>query len=337
MIQDASTDPQCQGHPAIRMRLTRYLAVPVFTTGGEVLGTLCFLDDRSHLPLGREDVEFLSVLAMRVSAELERERAIEARLAEERAASGRLKEMNDRLLRAAEEKRRLTATVIHDLRQPLATLRTSLYLLRDEDDPGEREECLNLLDHRLTALDGLVEELMEYARIEAGRLPWRVEQVHLPELLTRCVEGFSPEAAARGITLSLELDPLLGACETDGAKLCHIVRNLVSNAIKFTSGHAPATVTVRAAPQEPASWRLEVEDTGPGIPQADAPHIFDEFYQGANAEEEEARSRYPHGRGLGLAIVKHLCTAMGVEIIVHSSPGEGTRFALTFPQTPSPS
>ena len=319
------------------MRLTRYLAVPVFTAAGEVLGTLCFLDDRSHLPLSREDVEFLSVLAMRVSTELERERAIEARLAEERAASDRLKEMNDQLLRTAEEKRRLTATVIHDLRQPLATLRTSLYLLRDEDDPGERKEWLDLLDHRLTALDGLVEELMEYSRIEAGQLPWREEQVHLPELLTQCVEGFTPEAAARGVTLSLELDPQLGACRADSTKLCHIIRNLVSNAIKFTAGSAPAIVTVRAAPQEPAAWRLEVEDTGPGIPEAEASNIFDEFYQGRNAQEGEVRSGYPRGRGLGLAIVKHFCTAMGAEVGVHCPPGEGTRFALTFPQSPSPS
>ena len=190
----------------MRLGLTRYLAVPIRNPTGEAIGTLCFLDGQVEAPLGPDDVEFLSVLAMRVGAELERERMIERRVAEERAAAAaRVAMMNAQLIRTVEEKRRLTATVVHDLRQPLAALLTVLHVLRGEVDPAERAECVDLLENRVTALGGLVDELLEYAQIEAGQVTWHVEQVCLVELLAGCLEEFIPEARALHVRVEFHL------------------------------------------------------------------------------------------------------------------------------------
>ncbi|MBI3721794.1 MAG: GAF domain-containing protein, partial [Fimbriimonas ginsengisoli] len=115
LVQNGSRDPDYACLPAVQAGFTRYLGVPIFTPAGEVLGTLCFLDTYSEQLLKEADVQFIALLAMRVSAELERERAIEERLAEQRALVAQLATANEKLRAAADEKRRFMATVIHDL------------------------------------------------------------------------------------------------------------------------------------------------------------------------------------------------------------------------------
>jgi signal transduction histidine kinase len=345
LIQDAAAEPHLQDHPAVRLGFTRYLAAPICTPTGEPIGTVCFLDNRSHELLSQADVEFLSLLAMRVSAELERERIMDERVELERAATARLEAVNTQLVRAAEEKRRFLSTVVHDLRQPLASLRTLLYVVRNEEDANERAECVDLLDERIVALSTLVDELLEYAQIEGGQIPWRLEEVELRDLLFGCVEPFRQEAALHGVQVVLETDHCLGRVQTDPAKLCHVVGNLVSNAVKFAAptpeefvermgenDAASARVVARAWRLEDGGWRLEVEDNGVGMPPDVAAHAFEEFYQGPQAHNAERNARSPRGRGLGLAIVARLCEAMGAEVALQSEPGRGSCFTLTFPQ-----
>jgi len=340
LIQNAAEDPRYRGHPAVRWGFTRYLGVPIRNPDGDPIGTLCFLDNRSSSPLGQEDVEFLSILSMRVSAELERERLTEARLEEAQQAHADLAELNAQLTHAAEEKRRFVATVIHDLRQPLATLRTLAYVLQTHDDERERVECLELLDERTTAISTMVDELLEYVQIEAGRIPWHVEPVPLASLLDECVKKATPEAETRGVRLMLETSADLGESRTDRARLCHVVGNLVSNAVKFTAcgagKGAPANgkglVRLEGSSAGPNAWTLVVEDNGVGMSDAVAERIFDEFYQAPTARASEAGAGYPQGRGLGLAIVRHLCSLMGASITVKSRVGAGSRFTLTLPR-----
>jgi two-component system, OmpR family, sensor kinase len=339
LIQDARRDPALAGMRAVAAGFTRYLGVPVFNPAGEPVGTLCFLDGRSDVPLGREDVEFLSLLAMRVSAELERERAIEGRLAEERSLVARLEAMNAQLRRADEEKRRFIATVIHDLRQPLTAMRTMVHVLRSDLPIEERDEALDLLDNRLVAMSGMLNELLEYARIQAGQVPWHLEAADLGALLNDCLDGFASEAADRSVRLERDLDPALGGARTDRARLCHVIGNLVSNALKFTAragrpeGEGRVVVRARSAGEE--RWILEVEDNGTGMEAEELDRIFEEFYQGKTAREGGSRDG-GRGLGLGLAIVQHLASAMGAEVSVESRPGEGSRFRLTFPRACPP-
>jgi signal transduction histidine kinase len=326
LIQDAALREDLVGHPAIHFKLTRYLGVPVISSEGQALGTLCFLDGRSHETLQEADIQFMSLLAMRVSAEVERERIVLARVAEHRLAVERTESLVAQLQANAEEKRRFVSMVIHDLRHPLATMQTILYLLRAEDDPSERELYLDTLENRAQALAGLLDGLNQCHQIEAGRLPLQVRTIDLSTHLHQCVKTFAPDLAGFPVQCYCELHPNLGTVLTDGDKLTHIVLNLLSNALKFTQeGH----IKVRAYPAETEEWNLEVEDTGIGIPAEDQERIFEEFYRRPSANH----SLRP-GSGLGLAIVKRLCDTMDGRITIESEYGKGTLFRITFPREP---
>lgn len=341
LIQDAARDPRFATHPAVRLGLTRYLAVPICEPQGAAIGTLCILDDHSLEPLAERDVRFLSLLAMRVSAELERERSIEERLAQERTTRERLAKLNAQLMEAAEARRRFVAAVIHDLRQPIAALRTTLYLLGQENDPEERLVCLTMLDERLIALGTMVDELMEFAEIEAQGIPSQFEEVVVEPLLVDCVRDFHPEAACRQLRIILDIAPDLGRVHTDSQKLCRVLRNLLSNAIKFTAladphrgqiAEAPSRTIVVRARTESQTWTLEVEDEGLGMTEAVRERIFEDYYRGPEAHASETRSGMSRGRGLGLAIVHRFCADLQGAVTVRSEPGRGACFALCFPR-----
>ncbi len=340
LIQDARKD----AHDFMGARLlgfSRYLGVPICRPNGAAVGTLCILDGQSDKILSQDDVEFLSLLAMRVSAELERERAIQERVAEQRVARERVEELNARLVLAAEEKRRFVTAVVHDLRQPIAVLRTLLHLATDEEDPAERRETLAQLDEGTRRLSGMIDELLDYARLEADQLPRRIETVSFGELIEQVVREHRPEAAARGIALDLHADPDLGAGQTDRARLDHVLRNLLGNAIKFTAPdltlrrsllRRKPRVTVRATSECELRWRLEVEDTGIGMDDSTRERIFDEFYQGPVPQQGERGSVFPRGRGLGLTITRRFCESLGGTIAVRSRPGRGSCFTLVLPR-----
>ena len=324
LIQDATQREDLVGHPAIHFKLTRYLGVPIVSSQGDAFGTLCFLDSRPEEPLGAADIQFMSLLAMRVSAEVERERIANARIEEHRMAAERTASLVAQLQASAEEKRRFVNMVIHDLRHPLTTLQTTIYLLRTEEDPAERELYLNSLENRSKALAGLLEGLIQCHQIEAGRHPIQICSLDPAQHLQECVTNFVPDLSECSIPCHCEFAPDLGMVLTDGDKLTHILLNLLSNALKFTQkGH----IQVRAYPVAPSSWNLEVEDTGIGIAKEDQKRIFEEFYRSPSTDH----AMRP-GSGLGLAIVKRLSDALQGRIEIESVYGVGTLFRITFPR-----
>jgi len=322
LIQDAANDSKYSTFPGIRLGLTRYMGVPICNPAGEVLGTLCLLDGRSEELLGEADLRFLSLLAMRVSAELERERMIEARLAQQR--------------RVQEERQRFITAIVHDLRQPLATARTLLHLAEAQEDRAEQGACLSLLGNRLSAICRMVDELMEYSQLQSGDGAWRSEPVELACLLREHSESFRLEAEMRGVLLTTEVDEALGTCETDPRRLGHIIHNLLSNAVKFAAfaESEERRVMLRAGSVRLSHWKLEVEDTGIGMKRPFLRRLFEEGCRAPETGQAEESVGYPRGRGLGLTIVKGLCAEAGAEIRVRSRPGKGTCFTVIFPRCP---
>jgi signal transduction histidine kinase len=143
----------------------------------------------------------------------------------------------------------------------------------------ERDEGMDVLEGRVIALNGMIDELLQYAEIESGRMAWRIERVDLGRLLHHCLDGFAPVLTEKNLQLQREIAPDLGEAQLDPTKLTHVVGNLVANAIRFTPA---GSVTVRARPAPPSRgnrWRLEVEDTGIGIAREELSRIFHEFYQ----------------------------------------------------------
>lgn len=260
---------------------------------------------------------------MRVSAEVEREHLTQARIAEHQAATERLTALNAQLEATAEEKRKFVAMVIHDLRHPLTALQALFYLLEDEPDPQERAAYIEALRNRAGALANLLDALCEYNQIEAGQARLHVEEVELAAVIRACVENFAPAFVSDTVQLHCEIEDVLGYSQTDSAKLTHILLNLLSNALKFTS---QGYVTVRARRLDTECWRLEVEDTGIGMNAQNQKRVFEEFYRGS-----ETGMRDRSGSGLGLAIVQQLCQMLQATISLTSAPGKGTCFCLTFP------
>ncbi len=240
-------------------------------------------------------------------------------------AAQQLAELNDKLQATAEEKRQFVNMVLHDLRHPLTTVKTLLYLLR-HDSISTRDEHLEVIEGRVSVLHSLLEELTEYHRIEAGRGYITVEKVAVHELLTECVANFSPALVGGEVQIQCTVSPELDLISTDRNKLLHILLNLLSNALKFTP---QGQITVRADLIGAEHWMLTVEDTGSGIPKEIQAHIFEEFYQ----DEASALNQRRQGFGLGLSIVKQLCDALQGKLELMSLPEQGTRFAIIFPQS----
>lgn len=328
LIQDAARSAEHCSNPMIQLNLSRYLGIPIMNTGGCALGTLCLVDGRTEDILSEADIRFLSLLASRVSMELERERMTLERIEEHREAVERTQSLVAQLQVNAEEKRRFVSMVIHDLRHPLATIQTILYLLREEDDPMERELYLDTLENRTKALSGLLDGLTQCHKIEAGHIPLDLRPIDLKQHFRECVTNFISDLSENSVECRCEVSPEMGPVLTDRDKLTHITLNLLSNAQKFTQeGH----ICVRAYPSEACSWILEVEDTGIGIPAEDQERVFEEFYRAPSADH----SIRP-GSGLGLAIVKRLVDALQGSIEVESEYGVGTTFRIRFSQELQP-
>jgi PAS domain S-box-containing protein len=222
--------------------------------------------------------------------------------------------------RANQAKSRFLAAASHDLRQPLQTLAMlNGSLLRTVRDPRARE-ALDLQDQAISAMSRLLNSLLDISKLESGAISPEVTDFRVAALFDELGREFASLAASKG--LELRVDNCADLVHSDPALVGQILKNLLSNAIKYTR---EGWVQLRCQHLE-ALVRLEVLDTGIGIPADQIARIFDEFYQvgvSPNATRE--------GYGLGLSIVDRLVRLLGARLDVESEPGKGSRFALDLP------
>jgi signal transduction histidine kinase/CheY-like chemotaxis protein len=238
----------------------------------------------------------------------------------------RMSEELGRLYRQLEEanlaKSRFLAAASHDLRQPLHALNLFVTQLRGEKDKAEKIRLIARIDAAVSAMNELFNELLDMSRLDAGVLVPSISEFPVDQLLKRIEMTFA--AAARENDLRLHVVPSNAWIRSDLILLERILLNLVSNAIRYTE----AGGIVVGCRRREGVLRIEVWDSGIGIPQDQQRNIFGEFYQLPTAGRDSRG-----GLGLGLAIVDRLCRLLDHPIAVTSMPGVGSRFLISVPLT----
>ncbi|RKR38473.1 signal transduction histidine kinase [Paraburkholderia sp. BL17N1] len=215
--------------------------------------------------------------------------------------------------------------ISHELRTPLHAIVSSIELLGFNYHSEADRKVIQRLETAGRHLEAQMKDLTDYARLGAGKLELRHEHFEPRELLASIVDEHAMSAAARGLQLESEAGGMSGLVDSDPHRIRQIVNNLVTNAIRYTE---TGTVRVQLR-QRPALLVFVVSDTGPGVPHAQIPLIFQEFTQ-----LDASRTRRFEGAGMGLTIVQGLVKLFGGTVEVASKVGEGTTFTVTIPVTP---
>jgi signal transduction histidine kinase/CheY-like chemotaxis protein len=220
------------------------------------------------------------------------------------------------------------AAASHDLRQPLHALGLFAETLRQRAHDPEVAALVNSINESVDALEGLFGELLDITRIDTGGVEVAPQAVRLKELFARLKLHFEPTAFEKGLALTLRGARHVAHC--DPVILERILRNLVSNAIRYTEDGG----VLVSARRRGETLLIQVWDSGIGIPEASLPRIFDEFYQVQHNQPLQAHHR--KGLGLGLAIVQRLAALAGAPLTVRSRVGHGTVFSLVVPAGVAP-
>lgn len=237
-----------------------------------------------------------------------------------------LRVARDQALHASEVKTNFLSMVSHELRTPLTVMRLQIDRASRElqgEKSDKRQRIFARLDHASTRLEQLVESLLDYARIQSGRLDLQIEPTQLEALARAAIEELRPQAEEKKLSIEFTPPEQLLTADTDPRLVHLIVVNLLANAIKFTE-RGQITVRLRADGER---RHIAVTDTGPGIPQHEQSRIFEPFEQ-----LEPVRRKHIPGVGLGLALVREMAHALGGEVLLQSEVGRGSTFVLSIPR-----
>jgi signal transduction histidine kinase len=220
--------------------------------------------------------------------------------------------------RASELRRRFVQDLSHELRSPLAVLRTTVESLEDEVE----SQLGGMLVRQVERIDRLVNELHELASIEAGEVEFKLEKTAIANLVREVAADFAPEAERAGVEVRIELAEDM-SLECDRRALYRVLSNLVDNAIKYN--HPGGWLELRAWESE-GGVSVRVSDSGVGIPAGELKAVLQRFYR-----LDRARTPGEGGLGLGLAIVKHMVLQMGGTLELDSREGVGTQVTVALP------
>ena len=329
-----------------KLGIKSFLAIPIVDENAAVMGHLA-VQDRRERDWSETEFGILRLFANRAAAELKRH-GHETRLADtnvqlqhanaalRREVATRL-EMEQRLEKASRAadaanraKSQFLAHMSHELRTPLnGVLGYAQLLQRDDTLTRDQLHSVSVIEHSGEHLLTLINDLLDLAKIEAGRLELHSTTIDLPQLLRHVVDLAAVRARQAGIAFTFHLEPDLPLqVRGDERALRQILLNLLGNAVKFTkAGGVGFRVTRQGSVNGVCELRFEIQDTGRGIAAQDLERIFEPF--------ERADGHGPiEGSGLGLAITDRLVKALGGQITVTSDLGKGSTFAVTLPFQP---
>jgi signal transduction histidine kinase/PAS domain-containing protein/ActR/RegA family two-component response regulator len=332
-IDDVLLDPRYgkwgphHGMPAGHLPVRSYLAVPVISRSGEVIGGLFFGHSRTGVFTERSERLVVGVAAQ-ASVAIDNARLYEdmKRAAEERT---RLLEaeraMRVELERVSLMKDEFLATLSHELRTPLnAVLGWSELLLEQSTEDAELTQGLETIARNARAQAQLIEDLLDMNRIISGKIRLDVQRTDLTAVVDAAVEAVRPSAEAKGVRLRKIIDPTAGPVSGDPNRLQQVVWNLLSNAVKFTPKGGKVDIVLERVNSH---LEIAVHDSGIGIDADFLPHVFERFRQA-----DSSITRKTGGLGLGLSIARQLVELHGGTIRVESQgEGKGATFVVGLP------
>src|SRR6185503_5301760 len=250
---------------------------------------------------------------------------IEAELAEANRRASELRREAEEQREAGRLKDAFLATVAHELRTPLSAMLGWAHVLREEKvDETTSTRALDAILRNARAQMRLITDLLDVSRIVAGTMRVEMQSVEPVAVIRAALETVRPLAEAKGVTLTSNVDAEAGPVTGDPARLQQVLWNLLTNAIKFTPAGGAVSVRVQAAEGQVV---VTVEDTGPGIPPAFLPHVFERFRQAAGEI-----NRGKGGLGLGMAIARKVVELHdGTITAANRDPGPGAVFTVRLP------
>ena len=244
--------------------------------------------------------------------------------------NARLSEQRDNLVKllkiaeeANEEKLRFFTNISHEFRSLISLITLPVNRLLETEIPANIRDKLLVTSKNGSRLHKLAQEILRFRKIDTNRYELNFQESDLAEFINEVVEAFEPKAEEKEIVLAADLPPKL-IVEFDISCMEKVMYNLISNAVKNTDKGGIIYIKLE---QENSHVRIDVKDTGRGIPKAEMPLIFDRFYRGANSPQDEDTT----GMGIGLALTKELLSIHGGTINVKSKVGKGSTFTIQIP------
>jgi signal transduction histidine kinase len=232
--------------------------------------------------------------------------------------------------RATSARDEILGIVSHDLRNPLSAISMCASALEEEmPDAGESlRYMVSTIAESAGWMNRLIQDLLDMASVEAGRLSIDQSAVGIDDILTPLEKMFSPTAKNAGVHLVIGSEHSLPPVMADSERIIQVLANLLANALKFTPSEGEVVVHAQACPDDPRLVYFTVRDSGCGIPPEQLPHVFDRFWQARRGASQR-------GTGLGLAISKGIVEAHGGTMDAESEVGRGSAFRFTLPVAPS--